>query len=326
MQKTATAAYSQSEFRDIDFFSAYALLQLDGRVIQLDPGPLHIDIRQIAFQDLHINYFTTSKTIATEDFRPRRWTSFYLCPPRFEGECNWCGCTVQPHTLAIARPLREHFFKVPAGWYNIEFAVLDDLLIQLGIFTDVMLKRFMAPEKGHISLPGPNAERLLRWLCGIFSDVKAIDAIRNDPIQAQLLRQTILDELTQALRLGMENPQRKIAVRPNRRYDILRQALNYIKDRQTEYLTVKSLSKETGINRKKLERSFRDVLGISPYQFLLRERLNAARLELLSLPCLPVVTEMALKYGFSSGSEFASHYKRFYGESPSETLCGIRYN
>lgn len=70
--------------------------------------------------------------------------------------------------------------------------------------------------------------------------------------------------------------------------------------------------------RRAVERLFRSQLNTSPAQYLLAYRLCRAREDLIFLG--ESVTNVAVKYGFYEFGRFAGRYKRFFGETPSETL------
>ena len=61
----------------------------------------------------------------------------------------------------------------------------------------------------------------------------------------------------------------------------------------------------------------RDSLGMSPYQYILTQKLHAVRrqLKLFELS----VTEACILYGFNTPSRFARQYSRLFGELPSAT-------
>ena len=76
-----------------------------------------------------------------------------------------------------------------------------------------------------------------------------------------------------------------------------------------------------GVSERTLRSAFHDVLGVSPKQWALRQRLAAAR-EALSAaaPGTTTVTEIAMSYGFFELGRFAGRYRMVFGEMPSETL------
>ena len=80
-----------------------------------------------------------------------------------------------------------------------------------------------------------------------------------------------------------------------------------------------TLGRELDVNPRRLERAFRDILGVSPYQYFLRVRLNAARSELRRSKRRWTVAEVAANHGFYHPSDFAHHYRRLFDENPGET-------
>ncbi len=70
-----------------------------------------------------------------------------------------------------------------------------------------------------------------------------------------------------------------------------------------------------------LGKAFTAVTGVGPHAYFLRQRLNAARAELLRAnPLRDTVTNIALELGFTELGRFAVRYRALFGESPSQTL------
>jgi AraC family ethanolamine operon transcriptional activator len=70
-----------------------------------------------------------------------------------------------------------------------------------------------------------------------------------------------------------------------------------------------------------LEYIFRDYFNVTPKVYLKSRRLAAVRHELLrSLHSKSSINEIANRWGFWHMSQFATDYRRFFGELPSETL------
>jgi AraC family ethanolamine operon transcriptional activator len=66
---------------------------------------------------------------------------------------------------------------------------------------------------------------------------------------------------------------------------------------------------------------FHDVVGVSPKQHIIRERLQAARTALsVAQPGTTTVTDIAMSYGCFELGRFARRYRRTFGEAPSRTL------
>ena len=89
-------------------------------------------------------------------------------------------------------------------------------------------------------------------------------------------------------------------------------------------MTVPELTALLGVSMRTLEYAFRDVLGLSPVQYLRAARLLGVRRELLRVGPVIRVSDAAARWGFWHLSQFAADYKRLFGELPSERLRVFR--
>lgn len=105
----------------------------------------------------------------------------------------------------------------------------------------------------------------------------------------------------------------------------------YVKSHAHEPLTIADLAAYAGVSASALYTGFRDFRNTSPIAYLRNERLQLAHDELLRTPPgKNTVAEIASRWGFSHLSHFATHYKKKFGELPSDTLrkqfeCGLSY-
>ncbi|MBE7031228.1 MAG: AraC family transcriptional regulator [Ruminococcaceae bacterium] len=89
--------------------------------------------------------------------------------------------------------------------------------------------------------------------------------------------------------------------------------LNYINCCFSQKITVSEIAKEANVSVNTLERHFKNILNISPCEYLKKKRLaNAA--ELLVKGCS--VTDASLRSGFADYSNFISIFKSAYGVTP----------
>lgn len=96
-------------------------------------------------------------------------------------------------------------------------------------------------------------------------------------------------------------------------------AHDYIAARLDKPLTVLDVCHGLRISRRALQRSFQEVAGISPLQYLLQIRLNRVHRELLQRPEGTGVSDIATRWGFWHMSRFAHFYRRCFGVLPSQT-------
>jgi AraC family ethanolamine operon transcriptional activator len=85
-------------------------------------------------------------------------------------------------------------------------------------------------------------------------------------------------------------------------------------------VTVAELCAALGVSRRTLQYSFQEILGVSPVQFLRALRLNGVRRELRRTTSDERVADVAARWGFWHPSQFATDYRRMFGERPSETV------
>ena len=81
--------------------------------------------------------------------------------------------------------------------------------------------------------------------------------------------------------------------------------------------TVAELTIEVGLSRRTLQNACRDILDVSPVQFLRLLRLNEVR---QSIETASSVTDAATEYGFWHLGYFSRDYRKMFGEAPSTTL------
>lgn len=101
----------------------------------------------------------------------------------------------------------------------------------------------------------------------------------------------------------------------------IKQAKDYIHQHLTEPLSVTRIAQHVGISTRSLYAGFKDFVGISPMQYVKKQRLHDVHQRLLQAdPQRHTVTELALLAGFSHLGQFAADYQRLYGVRPSVTL------
>jgi AraC family ethanolamine operon transcriptional activator len=105
------------------------------------------------------------------------------------------------------------------------------------------------------------------------------------------------------------------------RRQLVARVVSFLRENLGEPLTVGDLSRMAGVSERTLRAAFHDVVGVSPKQFAIAERLRAAH-EALSAahPDSTTVTDVAMAYGFFELGRFAGRYRHAFGEAPSRTL------
>lgn len=97
--------------------------------------------------------------------------------------------------------------------------------------------------------------------------------------------------------------------------DKIRLAVEHMKKHMDKALTIGLLSDLTGYSPPHFMRSFREIYGQSPHQFLLRLRMKQASLLLLNEQKL-TVKEIASRVGYPRPLNFSAEFRHRYGLSP----------
>ena len=108
------------------------------------------------------------------------------------------------------------------------------------------------------------------------------------------------------------------------RREIVARVNAFLRENLGEAVTVAELSRLAGVSERTLRAAFHDVMGISPKQHIIRQRLQAARAALSAAdPQTATVTDIAMTFGFFELGRFAGRYRHTFGEAPSQTLRQI---
>lgn len=92
-------------------------------------------------------------------------------------------------------------------------------------------------------------------------------------------------------------------------------AIDYINDHITEELSLEAIANAVGISQYHFCRSFKQVTGLSPWQYVIQQRIDFAK-RLLETP-QRTISETSRLLGFSTQGQFANFFLRHTGLSPS---------
>lgn len=93
-------------------------------------------------------------------------------------------------------------------------------------------------------------------------------------------------------------------------------ALNHIEEHFSEAISITTLAGIAAMSERALRRSFQEVLGVPPHDFILRTRLMRACEALTHTQ--KSATEIAVECGFYDQSAFAQQFRQVIGKTPSE--------
>ena len=96
----------------------------------------------------------------------------------------------------------------------------------------------------------------------------------------------------------------------------LKQAIAYINDRLSKNLSLAEIAQEVDMSQHYFCRLFKQSTGISPYQYVLGQRVERAKQLLLQNKLS--IAEVAQEVGFSEQSQLTRHLKRATGLTPKQ--------
>lgn len=83
-----------------------------------------------------------------------------------------------------------------------------------------------------------------------------------------------------------------------------------------EFASITSLAKQLGTNETSLRRQFRKVFGATIFEYVLRRRMQSARV--LVRDGYLQISEISYQVGYRSPANFSTAYKRYFGHSPAD--------
>jgi AraC family ethanolamine operon transcriptional activator len=104
----------------------------------------------------------------------------------------------------------------------------------------------------------------------------------------------------------------------------LKKAVDFINASPEIVIAVNDLCRITGVSERTLQYAFKEHFGISPKRYLINVRLNAVRRALKrAVEGEVTITGIAHRFGFWHMGQFATDYRKLFGESPSKTLKSL---
>lgn len=223
-------------------------------------------------------------------------------------------------TAAVISPTQPFYQTINAN--------CDQIMVQISC---ELLNRICAQHIGHdlrqplqfrpnLSMEPPHGgpwPALMNYLLAMFNSPtpqQMNSPLLRTPIE-HLIVATLLHSQPNNYSEELQQPARPIAPSHVKRVE------DYIKAHAKEALTVADLAAYAGVSTSALYTGFRDFRNTSPMAYLRNERLLLVHDELLHTdPGTETVADVASRWGFQHLSHFAMHYKKKFGELPSDTL------
>jgi len=294
------------------------LIDLDA--VQLQSMPLRVRRVVVRLEACTVVYHSTNARVRTRTSVLEGLIAYVTFGPRAQGSVN--GLPVFPGLMLAVEPAAEGRFVVDAGYEAIAFLVraqdIREHLVARGREADFRLP-------SGVEALQANAERvraLYDWgrrLVDIAArEPRSFDEGRKERAAAQVeLLETLLATLDAASDF---EPKRSDRTRQAHSL-VVRVAEDHALSRVDDPMHVTDLCRATGVSERTLEYAFKEVMGLTPVNYLMRLRLHRVRQALLAATQgSSTVSAAALKWGFWHFGEFSRAYKECFGELPSDTL------
>ena len=285
---------------------------------QVDRGRVFCKVRSVAFEDLTVIWNTESLGSIADYTVPAGTTLFAFQNVGVE-TLRWCGIDVPECSMLINPSGRDYALASRYRFDGFALSLPNTYLAEQQMLADVLLSAQGISERWVVPL-GASGLAFRSWLAGRFADVPELQMIASDPLAASLFRDTVCNSLGDILATSLGSPPVQVHSL-SRRFMLAQEARDYIAENDGSGLTIDQIAGSLGITSRELRYAFREAYGISPYQYVVSNKLNDARRILREADIAGAgVTQAALEAGFEDFSRFARFYARTFGELPSETL------
>jgi len=294
------------------------LLELDA--VQLQSKPFRVRRVVVRLDACTVVYHSTNARVRTRTSVLEGRLAYVTFGPRAQGTVN--GLPIVPGMMLAVESATEGRFVVDAGFEDVALLVhpqdIKDHLVARGREGNFRMPRGVEL----LQVDAEKVRTLYDWGKRLV-DVAAREPRRFDEgrkertaVQVELL-ETLLATLDTASSFEPTTSERTRQAHSR----VVRAAEDHAMSHIDEPVHVTDLCRAAGISERALQYAFKEVMGLSPRDYLVRLRLHRVRQALLAASQrTSTVSVEALKCGFWHFGEFARAYKDCFGELPSDTL------
>jgi len=285
-------------------------------VSQLTKGALHAESTMLTLDGVSLLHITINQTVRQRGFGPRNMAAIFI-------PCEGSAPVFAFDQLVESGQCMTVMGGELEGVTHSEYQEVD-----LAFDMDACRKQLEALNGGSIGVmtgttiaaPGP------AWIADMAARVDWLLSAARDHgagLSNPQLRTSLSDHVLAAMvsfdasPADLDATTRKATA--SRRVAV-RLAREYIHSRLSEPLPLSELCRHSGLKVRTLETGFQEVTGLTPVAYIRSLRLNAVRRALhdASKPQRSI-SDIALDNGFWHLSQFATDYRKLFGETPTNT-------
>jgi AraC family transcriptional regulator, ethanolamine operon transcriptional activator len=293
---------------------------LDLHAMQLQSIPLRARRVIVRLESAAVVFHSTNLRMRT---RTRALKGLLACVtfgPQTNGTAN--GLPVRPDVMLVVEPESEVQFVTNAAYESIAFLLPPE-----------EIRSHLAARQRAGDLRLPRGAEILQASAekvrGLFSwGKRLVDIAARQPDlfngrkSEQVAAYVDLLEVLLATLDGATEVESDRSVRARQSHSrIVKIAEDYALSNLGDRVSVTGLCRAAGVSERTLENAFKEVMGLTPMNYMVRLRLHRVRQSLLTgTQGSTTVSAEALNWGFWHFGEFSRAYRDCFGELPSDTL------
>ncbi|MFA6311673.1 MAG: helix-turn-helix domain-containing protein [Sterolibacterium sp.] len=284
---------------------------------QISRGAFHGRLVEIEFADIHV-FEETLEQAVFQTGRCRHDIAALGVFSTLSGDARWHGRSVGLDDVLFLDGSGELLLSTPQNstLYAVDMpvAALEPWCEHAPLAIRESLRRLVAT-----SLRDPMAAQRLRQ--GIGAAIGEL-LLRPEEALPRSVTLRLRDELVMLVAdLLQGEPDSRERTASSKAKEVVRRTRAYALERRDAPPTLLDLCRHTHVSPRTLQYCFQSVLGESPASYMKMLRLNGARKDLKRFDRGICVGDIAADWGFWHLSQFASDYRRMFGELPSATLA-----
>jgi len=290
---------------------------------QLDKGPLEAELLQVGVGAAQLDRNTFSRQFEQRGSSPPGIRTFGLVEERDQGT-SWCGRGLDDGSLVAFHPGGEFEGVSRPGFTSYTLSFPEEHLVAVGETIGVdEVDRVLGGADWVATCDRRDMTDLRRTLRLLSEEVTNRPA--SDLESPGLVRELEFEIPARILKMlaRCRDGSNQSRPRSSVRKIAVDRARSYIEQNPFEPVTVEELSRAARVSWRTLDYAFREHFGVSPKNYLQAIRLNGVRRKLCEAGPDERISHVANQWGFWHQGQFASDYRKMFGELPSETLNRI---
>lgn len=230
--------------------------------------------------------------------------------------------------------LNDRLFEYTAGSYLAVFipmAFKCDIIVAsperplLGVGIRIDRHRLAQMLAKMDDVENPPSQRETDDLSGVFTapiSEQMLDAISrlmqtlNDPMEQAILSDSLVQEIYYRVLTQERQGVLRVLLRQHGQMQQIARAVDHLQENLDKNITVDELAALVNMSGSGFHKKFKQIMHVSPLQYVKSIRLNKARNYILEGA---KASDACYRVGYNSAAQFSREYKRHFGIAPSET-------